>query len=1088
MSQQQLYEVQQPILNSPFEEPALHWDIREGEPPQVRQGRRKAIYYYRDPSFRPTFSSTRIGGVPVEMELVNRIRERVQAWRTAGYPGVTRMTTELLQWWGREGRQTRLFFAQREAAETIIFLNEARSDFRQGIVVPLEELSQREQEQGKKPFIRYACKMATGSGKTMVMGMLAAWSILNKLNNRSDARFSDVVLVVCPNVTIRDRLAELDPELGEASIYRARDLVPSHLIPHLSQGRVLVTNWHRFELQSVQTEGAKVVKRGVPLRVRESIEIGSKTTTTRGRRYLSQKDLDQQVAAGLLTIVDEERDQERNLERVQVESVRYVESDSAWIARVFRELGGKQHLLVMNDEAHHAYRIKHQEPETTEEQDFGEQEEAEEFFQEATVWIEGLDRIHKMRGINFCVDLSATPYFLGRVGQDTNRPFPWVVSDFGLVEAIESGLTKIPQLAVRDTTGRDIPGYFNIWHWILPQLTAAERGGKKADPKPEAILKYAHTPAAMLGGLWEEEFRRRCGDAPSPTAIPPAPGASPGSVGVGVVSERHSPRRNPPLSPPASEGRDPRPPVFIIVCKTTRLAKVVYEWLAEDQAPVGIPSARLEGFRNREGQINTIRVDSKVIHETDTQQAKSDESRWMRFTLDTVGKLHWPTDRQERPIYPQGFEELARKLGRPLHPPGRDVRCIVSVGMLTEGWDCNTVTHIMGLRPFMSQLLCEQVVGRGLRRASYELAQDGRFSEEVAKVFGVPFEVIPFKAQPRDAAQPAEKRRRVHAVPAKAHCEICFPRVEGYTQAIRNRVSVDWHQVSKLVLQPGRIPPDVQMKAALPNNEGRYSVMGPGKIEDVNLNPYRRDRRLQELVFDMARALTRDYVAQPGCEAPAHVLFTQIVAIVQRYLREKVQVVPPCDIRDLFLAPYYGWAIERLVENIHPDTSQGEAPEIPRYETHRGPGSTAEVDFWTTRDDRKLRESNRCHLNYVVLDTLRWEQSAAYYLDTNSHVEAFVKNAALGFAIPYLHNGQMHDYLPDFIVRLRTKRPVHLILETKGYDPLEDVKRAAAERWVNAVNAEGSYGHWSYAIARDPEEVNARIAELLTSPTNAGEV
>ena len=160
-----------------------------------------------------------------------------------------------------------------------------------------------------------------------------------------------------------------------------------------------------------------------------------------------------------------------------------------------------------------------------------------------------------------------------------------------------------------------------------------------------------------------------------------------------------------------------------------------------------IPSAHLDSFRNRNGQANTIRVDSKVVAETDTGEAKGDEERWMRLTLDTVGRQEWPADRQGRPIYPEGFEELATKLGRPLTPPGRDVRCIVSVGMLTEGWDCNTVAHIIGLRPFMSQLLCEQVVGRGLRRASYDLDDDtGLFTEEVAKVLGVPFEVIPFKA------------------------------------------------------------------------------------------------------------------------------------------------------------------------------------------------------------------------------------------------------------------------------------------------------------------------------------------------------
>ena len=215
---------------------------------------------------------------------------------------------------------------------------------------------------------------------------------------------------------------------------------------------------------------------------------------------------------------------------------------------------------------------------------FGEEEEAEEFFQEATVWVEGLDRIHKMRGINFCVDLSATPYFLGRVGQETNRPFPWVVSDFGLIEAIESGLTKIPHLpAIRDTTGEEIPGYFNVWKWILTKLTSSERGGKQANPKPEAILKWANTPIAMLGGLWEE---------------------------TAAEWDKNQ--------------DETRSPVFILVCKTTQLAKVIYEWLAEGNSPHGIPPANLEGFRNRDGRVNTIRVDSKVVHETDTGEAKSD--------------------------------------------------------------------------------------------------------------------------------------------------------------------------------------------------------------------------------------------------------------------------------------------------------------------------------------------------------------------------------------------------------------------------------------------------------------------------------
>jgi type III restriction enzyme len=413
------------------------------------------------------------------------------------------------------------------------------------------------------------------------------------------------------------------------------------------------------------------------------------------------------------------------------------------------------------------------------------------------------------------------------------------------------------------------------------------------------------------------------------------------------------------------------------------------------------------------------------------------------------------------------------------------VRCIVSVGMLTEGWDCNTVTHIIGLRPFMSQLLCEQVVGRGLRRAKYELDENGKFTEEVAQVLGVPFEVIPFKASKSGAPAPRVKRYHVHALPQRAEFEIRFPRVEGYTQAIRNKITVDWANIPSLILQPDRIPPEVQTKGLNINTSGKLSLSGPGYIVDVSLKEFRARRRIQELVFDLAKALTSDCVAQSRCTIPNHVLFPQLAQIVWRYLKEKVEVRPPADLKDLFLAPYYGWIVEILLEALRPDTSEGEAPEIPRYESTRGPGTTSDVDYWTSRE---AVEVLRSHVNFVVPDTKRWEQSAAYYIDKHPAVHSFVKNAGLAFAIPYLNNGQMHDYMPDFIVRLRNDAPAHMILETKGYDPLEDVKRAAAERWVAAVNSDGKYGRWLYRLTKKTTDVSgiltAAAAELKAETTS----
>ncbi len=1030
------FQVETPILNSPFLEPARHWQIEEGTPPRIAEGRRRPVYFYRPPSYDVSKEGMEEDvGYEIEMLLVSRIRKRLAEWRSAGYPGASKITLELLAYWERQGREKRLFFAQREAAQTAIFLTEARSDFLQGIHIPLDEPSEKQKAEGLRAFKRLACKMATGSGKTTVMGMLAAWSILNKVaggHDKSRAKlFSDTILVVCPNVTIRSRLAELDPARGEASLYRSRDLVPPHLMGPLSQGRVLVMNWHVFALQDANKVGgtaARVVRAGREVSVLETIRIGDKSTTARGTRYLTLADYQRQVASGLLTVEKTETDESGALVRAQVVSTRYVESDAAWLARVLDiKAGRKANVLVLNDEAHHAYRLRSDEPDEFEEAD---DEGWEDYYKEATVWIEGLDRIHKQVGINTCVDFSATPYFLGRVGEQANRPFPWVVSSFDLMEAIEAGLTKIPQFAVRDMSGQSIPGYFNIWRWILPQLKPAERGGKKSAAKPEAILRYACTPIAMLGGLWQQLAREW--------------------------------REN---------GTDSRPPVFIIVCKNTKLAKLVYEWLAEDNPPPGIPSSGLKDFRNQNGEINTIRVDSAVVSETDSGEAKSDLNRWMRLTLDTVGRLDWPRDRQGSPIYPEGFAALAEKLDKPLHPPGRDVRAIVSVGMLTEGWDCNTVTHIVGLRPFMSQLLCEQVVGRGLRRASYETEGEGpeeRLGEEVAQIFGVPFQVVPFKANKGGTPRPPVKTWRVRALPERAQLEIRFPRVEGYTFEAHARLCLNWDQIPTLTIDPTRIPPEVEMKAGLPTNQGRPTIYGPGKLDTASLAAYRAENRLQSRIALTAKAVVKEYLDQAECKIHPAVLYPQIAAAITRFVREKVDACFPATPADVFLAPYFGVMVERLLGSI---ASAGGSRESIRLELHRGPGSTAEVEFVTRREPFAV---NKSHVNFVVPDSA-WERVAAYALDNHQAVQSFAKNSGLGFSIPYLHEGQGHDYLPDFIVRLASSDLRYVIVETKGHDERLDEKRTAAERWVRAVNADGRYGHWRYLLLQD----KARIAEEL---------
>lgn len=1025
-------EVQDPIINSPYEEPTAHWKIHELEPAEKISGRREPTYIYLRPGTQISDEDEREVGYEIRLELISRVRERLAEWRPLalrGEGGVSRITMDLLNHWRRDGRKQPLFFAQLEAAETIIFLTEARADFLQGItdLIPKDEPGEEKRENGFTAFQRLCCRMATGSGKTTVMAMLAAWSILNKVNSRQDQRFSDAILVVCPNVTIRERLAELDPKKGEASIYRTRDLVPPALMPQLAQGRVLTVNWHVFEPRGTQL-GSKVVKAGKPVAIRETVLIGDKTTTARGRRYMTEDDLRHKSALGLLEIRSEKKDKQGNLQKAEIEATKYIESDTAVVQRVLgAELGTRSNILVFNDEAHHAYRLRREEDAEEEEDNLiGDDEVAKRYYKEATVWVDGLDRVNKLRRINFCVDFSATPFFLGNAGGDTNRIFPWTVSSFDLQDSIEAGLVKIPQLAKRDTSGDKVPGYFNIWKWILGKLTSTERGGRKGDVKPEAILKYAHTPIAMLGGMWEETRQEM------------------------------------------QEGDDPRPPVFIIVCKTRKLAKLIYKWLGEDKPPIpSIPRAQLAGLRNDDEHQNTICVYSDVQDEIESGNAKTDENRWMRYTLDTIGKTDWPRDSQNRPQYPEGFEELAEKMRRDKHPPGRDVRCIVSVGMLTEGWDCNTVTHIVGLRPFMSQLLCEQVIGRGLRRISYDVDENGLMSEEIATVFGVPLSAFTVKAT-SDKKKEKPKRHHIHAIPQRKEYEIRFPRVEGYLQTIRKRVKCDMDEIAELTIDVNKIPPEVETQAGFIENNARGSLYGPGKIRPVDLKKFREGTRVQERIYEMATALVKHYSETPKCELPRGDLFIQLQEIVQRYFDEKVIAFEPADKKDAFLAPYYGHIIERLLQAIKPDEATGETPELPRYERMREDGSTEEVDFYTRREPYPVIKS---HINAVVPDTKRFEQTAAWRLDQHPRVFSFAKNENMGFGIPYLHNGEAHEYMPDFLVRLKDKDR-YLILETKGYDELKEVKRSAAKRWVNAVNAAGKHGHWDYAMVSKVEEIN----------------
>jgi type III restriction enzyme len=1045
----QINAVAAPIINLPYEAPRFHWHIEIAREPQKREGRRPASYFFRVPERaargkkgKPQaalFDDT-AKGQEYLLDLANLLRQRVADWRTRDYEGATKTTRELLALWRSPDRRQRLFFAQLEAAETVLFLVEGPDDLKQGIRVPLDEPGDDAKAQGYKPFLRYALKMATGSGKTTVMGMLAAWSILNKVTHPQAADYADTVLILCPNVTIRDRLHELDPNLGELSLYRTRELVPLHRMADLRRGEVFITNWHnleRRELGDVNGTSAKVVRRGVPVERTRTIKLG-------GKDDIAEADIRQRALMGALRIVRESTDRDDRLVGFEVSETRYYESDAAFLRRVLGNRKGRgAAILVFNDEAHHAYRRGKLDADDTYALDEGTAEADE---REATVWIEGLDRINNVlggrgNGIRLCVDLSATPFYIQGSDNEVGKPFPWVVSDFSLLEAIEAGLVKIPQLPTQDAGGTATPAYFNVWRWVQEK---AGRDGVGGTMTPDVVMKYATAPITQLAAEWDQ------------TAVAWAQQYAEGNRQSNV------------------------PPVFIIVCRDTRLAKEVHGWLADGNLAYGIAPG---SFRNAPGRELTIRVDSKVAEDIAEGGGRNDEALRLRFVLGTIGKTRWPGDQ-----VPEEYAALVDRHNRrvldgedddtgisltidPNVPPGRDVRCIVSVAMLSEGWDATTVTHIVGLRPFGSQLLCEQVVGRALRRTSYAIDEtSGFFREETAKVFGVPFELIPFKVEGGAAQAPSPPANQIYAMPSKSEYEIEFPVVDGYSDPGITRLGMHWDRVPTLLLDPFDIP-DSALVQGLNTIDGSLVAWGPGKPTLLTLHAWRGTIRVQQVAFTLAKALTEQWFRDRGDSIPTHRLFPQLLGYTRQFLASRIECRGNRTAQDVAINPYFQRAVASLNDALEPFDPSGVSEERPVIAAGlAGMRSTRFVEFHTGRAPSPVQ---KCHLNAAVYDTQTWEQVAAFALDSHAAVRRWVKNDHLGFVVPYRKEGVRRNYLPDFIVEMVDGR--RLIIEIKGADQNRDadIKAAAAQRWCAAVNNDGRFGPWTYHLVRDPAAIGA---------------
>ena len=915
------------IINKPYEEPTEHWSYNRERRTFSREARRRPAGYLIASGDSKTFDDP---GVFVAIPLVNQIHPRVKAWREAGYPGVTAITKRLLEYWTdpEEYESRRFFFCQLEAAETLIWLTEAPDSEKVGLDIPGDG----------GEFRRLCAKMATGTGKTVVMAMVIAWHVLNKVTYSQDTRFAKNVLVVAPGLTIRSRLAVLEPA-NEENYYEAFRVVPPDYMDKFRQGRVIVRNWHalNWETEEQITKKRSVDKRGI-------------------------------------------------------------KSDEAYVRDVLGEMAGARNLLVINDEAHHAWRV----PAEAKVKGVTKAD-----IKEATKWVGGLDRIHRARGILTCYDFSATPFAPSGKRNSEEALFDWIVSDFGLNDAIESGLVKTPRVVVRDDAVPDAKTYKSRLYHIYNDPDVKDdlnrRGAKPEEPLPPLVANGY----LLLGYDWRETAREW------------------------------------------AESGQRTPPVMITVANRTETAarvkhafdhkRVLIDELCDYERTLHIDSGVLQRAEESEEPIAEVMSDDE--DESDNGVVAP------RLTAD------------------QRAEQLRRMVdtvGRP-GQPGEQIQNVISVGMLSEGWDAKTVTHIMGLRAFTSQLLCEQVVGRGLRRASYEVnAETGMFEPEYVNIFGVPFTFLPHERGESGPPKPPTPKTAIEPVPEKVQFEIKWPNIIRIEHVYRPRLSLDWERVDRLELNASETAQVAELAQIV---DGKPDV---SKLTSIDLEPLAREYRTQKIIFETARDVYD--LMKPSWSGSRESLIAQLVKLVELFvLSDRLVITPPLFYQDdtarrLIITLNMTKVVQHVWDAVRVENTERLEPVFDRDHPIR---STTNMPTWYT--GKPCHFTDRSHVNMCVFDST-WEASEAYELDHNPLVDAWVKNDHLGFEVLYVYRGVVRKYRPDYIIRLKTGNM--LVLETKGQpDQQTQGKRRTLEQWAQAVNQHGGFGRWSADESTDPGDV-----------------
>ena len=987
--------IDNPILNSPYEQPDRYYEIGLlGPTGGIKDGRRPSESFIpiavakkgkkgKDGFEQEAFDFDATGERREKNNLINDIRRDVAKWRRSGeYAGVTPVTRKLLQHWADPNRENRVIFAQREAAETAIFLTEVAgrthgyADWRKRLE-PGNDVH-------NAGLPRVAIKMATGSGKTVVLAMLIAWQTLNKVQSPRDARFANRFLVVAPGITIRDRLRVLLPEDPE-NYYDLRDLIPSDLRGGLEHARIVITNYHTFQLKD-----AKEVK-----------DIAKNTR--------------------LLLKGDRKDDP-------------FKETPQAMVSRVLRDLGvDKQQIIVLNDEAHHCYMDK---PLPVGEKADKEQEAANE---EARVWFKGLQAIAKHVGIKQVFDLSATPFYLKGSGYNEGYIFPWTVSDFSLMDAIESGIVKVPRTPVDDDADHELVTYLRLWDFVGNALPRRAVKNKVNDwlppPELEGALKSLHRSYEKAFNHWRAEL----------------------------------------------EQYGETPPVFIVVCPNTVVSKLVYDWIGGEQIEVGgdvvaHKPGNLKLLSNIEDGQPLARPRTILI---DSAQLESGEGMKADFKLAVAAEI--TSFKAEYRLRNPGAdvnkitdEDLLREVMNTVGKRGKlgeQVRCVVSVSMLTEGWDANTVTHILGVRAFRSQLLCEQVVGRGLRRRSYVVNEQGYFEAEYANVYGIPFQFISSDKPTKDPLPP-KPVQQVAAVEGREHLRITFPKLNGYRIELPDEdIFLDLESAPNFEIGPNTVPRWVELQGVLGTGEREHG-------ED-------REYRTKQVAFALAKRILDTKFNTVDDKRPW--LFPKLAQMCEAWIERRVELAEGYTLAYLMtITEAQAEAAEKIWDAIirQADRRGRLRPMLNRFDPV---GSTNQVDFLTRKPTALTEKSEVSHVTLDGKDGNTWEQLLASELELNKNVEAYVKNDHLGFTIPYFYKGRTHSYIPDFLIRLRRQEEEHfdrtLIVEVSGSrkspGPTQAKATTARHSWCAAVNNHGGFGRWGYTEMTNPLGFKHRLAEAI---------